>query len=40
VIENKADSFIYLGSGIGPWDVCASEALIRSVNGIQTKANG
>ena len=28
IIEDKADSFVYLGRGIGSWDICAPQALI------------
>lgn len=40
VIEDRADTFVYLGQGIGSWDVCAVEAVIESVNGRLTKASG
>lgn len=40
MIEDRADTFVYLGRGIGSWDICAPEALIQSVGGCLTKATG
>lgn len=40
IVLNSSDAVIYLGRGISSWDVCAAEAIISSVAGGFTKADG
>ena len=40
ISEDKADYFIYLGSGTKEWDICAPEAILRGAGGEITDLSG
>ena len=40
VTEGTADSLLYINANCGKWDVCASEAIIKSMGGYYTDQRG
>ncbi len=40
IVDQRADFFVYLGSNIKEWDLCAPEAILHGAGGIMTDVKG